>query len=113
MQETTPPYESVSGRESKLDSGDSTVRMMRPVETAVPKNAYGGLEAPSPSLGRLTDRIERLRQRCTEALGREAFRDAYNFLKQHEEVCACASQLLGLLFLYRSVAYINYFLINF
>jgi hypothetical protein len=69
------------GYEHKLDIGD-TVRM----QVAVPGSAYGGLQdMPSPS-GRLSDRIERLRQRCTEALGRDAFRDAYNFLKQHEEV---------------------------
>jgi hypothetical protein len=69
------------GHEHKLDIGD-TVRM----QAAVPGSAYGGLQdMPSPS-GRLSDRIERLRQRCTEALGRDAFRDAYNFLKQHEEV---------------------------
>lgn len=69
-----------SSNEHKLDIGD-TVRM----QAAVP-SAYGGLQdLPSPS-GRLSDRIERLRQRCTEALGSHAFRDAYNFLKQHEEV---------------------------
>ena len=56
------------------------------MQMIVPQSAYGGLQdMPSPS-GRLSDRIERLRQRCTEALGRDAFRDAYYFLKQHEEV---------------------------
>jgi hypothetical protein len=79
----TVPYNKHAGpgrSEHKLDIGD-TVRMQAP--TAV---AYGGLQdLPSPS-GRLSDRIERLRQRCTEALGRDAFRDAYQFLKQHEEV---------------------------
>jgi hypothetical protein len=79
----TIPYNKHAGpgrSEHKLDIGD-TVRMQVP--TAV---AYGGLQdLPSPS-GRLSDRIERLRQRCTEALGRDAFRDAYQFLKQHEEV---------------------------
>lgn len=71
------------GREHKIDIGD-TVRM----QAIMPQAAYGGLQdLPSPS-GRLSDRIERLRQRCTEALGRDAFRDAYHFLKQHEEVSA-------------------------
>jgi len=70
-----------NGNEHKIDVVDSTVR----VSALPPQNAYGGLQdMPSPS-GRLSDRIERLRQRCTEALGREAFRDAYHFLKQHEE----------------------------
>ena len=65
----------------------------------VPNSAYGGLQdLPSPS-GRLSDRIERLRQRCTEALGRDAFRDAYTFLKQHEEV----GEILLLELLYKSV----------
>lgn len=72
-----------NGRDHKMDIGD-TVRM----QVIVSQAAYGGLQdIPSPS-GRLSDRIERLRQRCTEALGRDAFRDAYHFLKQHEEVCA-------------------------
>jgi hypothetical protein len=75
-----------SRSETKLDI-EGTVRMQAAI-------GYGGLQdLPSPS-GRLSDRIERLRQRCTEALGREAFRDAYAFLKQHEEVprvsrCSC------------------------
>ena len=69
-----------SRSEHKVDAG-ATVRM----QVAVP-SSYGGLQdLPSPS-GRLSDRIERLRQRCTEALGRDAFLDAYHFLKQHEEV---------------------------
>lgn len=75
--------QSQSGRESKLDNGDSTIRVVRQ-DSAMPRNNYEP-SAPSPALGRLSDRIDRLRQRCTEALGREAFRDAYNFLKQHEE----------------------------
>ena len=40
-------------------------------------------DAPSPS-GRLSDRIERLRQRCIEALGHGAFDDSYTYLKNHE-----------------------------
>lgn len=67
-------------------SADATLRMMRPQEAAVDNRGYADLQdAASPS-GRLSDRIGRLRQRCTEALGRDAFRDAYMFLKQHEEV---------------------------
>ena len=65
------------------NAADRTIRRMKP-ETA--HNQYGGLQdAPSPS-GKLSDRIERLRQRCIEALGRDAFMDAYSFLKQHELV---------------------------
>ena len=45
---------------------------------------YNNLEdAPSPS-GRLADRIERLRQKCIEGLGRGAFEDAYDYLKNQE-----------------------------
>jgi hypothetical protein len=73
-------YNNGRNGDHKLEIGD-TVRMQ-----AIMPAAYGGLQdLPSPS-GRLSDRIERLRQRCTEALGRDAFRDAYHFLKQHEEV---------------------------
>lgn len=62
------------------------MRRIRVPESAVPSSAYGALQDhPSPS-GKLSDRIERLRQRCMEALGRDAFLDAYNFLRQHEQV---------------------------
>lgn len=37
-------------------------------------------DPPSPS-GRLGDRIYKLRMRCVEALGRNAFEDAYAYLK--------------------------------
>ena len=47
--------------------------------------AYHGLADPPTPTGRLSDRIERLRQRCIEALGREAFHDAYNFLKSFDD----------------------------
>ena len=68
----------------KLDTDDATIRITRPQEHA--SRAYANLQdLPSPS-GRLSDRIERLRLRCTEALGKDVFRDAYAFLKQHEEV---------------------------
>jgi hypothetical protein len=38
------------------------------------------VDAPSPR-GRLGDRIVRLKQRCMQALGKEAFEAAYAFLK--------------------------------
>lgn len=70
----------------KLDTDEATIRITRPQD-----RAYANLQdLPSPS-GRLSDRIERLRQRCTEALGKEVFRDAYSFLKQHEEVSSTSS----------------------
>lgn len=66
--------------------GDRTLPRLRPPESAVPSSAYGALQdMPSPS-GKLSDRIERLRQRCKEALGERVFWEAYNFLKQHEMV---------------------------
>ena len=49
--------------------------------------AYQNLQDPPTPSGRLIDRIERLRLKCIEALGRDAFNDAYSFLKQCEEVC--------------------------
>lgn len=76
------PSNSFSERERRDDrsdmGGDSTLRRVK----ADPVPNYGDA---SPS-GRLSDRIERLRQLCIEALGRDAFFDAYHFLKQHEEV---------------------------
>lgn len=70
------------------DKADQTIKRLKSPPTQGdrnPRNQYMPLQdAPSPS-GRLADRIERLRQRCTEALGVGAFDDAYSFLKQHEE----------------------------
>ncbi len=63
------------------DVADRTIRRMQ-----APQVAYGALQDPVSPSGKLSDRIERLRQRCMEALGRDAFMDAYNFLKQHEMV---------------------------
>eukprot|EP01034_Spumella_vulgaris_P021638 gene21638-27678_t len=65
---------------------DETVRRLRPQQAEVVSNnsGYALQDPPSPS-GRLGDRIDRLRQRCTEALGQYAFGEAYHFLKQHEE----------------------------
>jgi len=71
----------------KHQQQDTTIRRLRsPVQSKVHDRnpPLQDMMQPSPS-GRLSDRIERLRLRCTEALGRDAFTDAYNFLKQHEE----------------------------
>lgn len=68
------------------DDLESTAPRLQKAKAQVAPNPYYNLhDAPSPS-GRLSDRIERLRQRCTQALGRGAFEDAYNFLKQSENV---------------------------
>ena len=68
------------------DADSTTPRINRAPPAAVKPSPYYGLQdAPSPS-GRLSDRIVRLRQRCIEALGRDAFTQAYQFLRDHEEV---------------------------
>ena len=67
------------------DNNGMTPRVQKPVVAAVKQSPYYGLQdAPSP-VGRLSDRIERLRQRCIDALGREAFAQAHGFLKHFEE----------------------------
>ena len=72
-------------REVDLDSTAPRLQVQAPL--AVKVNPYYNLQdAPSPS-GRLSDRIERLRQRCIQALGRGAFEDAYSYLKEQENVC--------------------------
>lgn len=71
---------------NNMNNPDRTLPRLRPPVSAVPSSAYGALQdMPSPS-GKLSDRIERLRQRCKEALGERIFWEAYNFLKQHEMV---------------------------
>ena len=77
------------GRPSHSETdADSTPRKGAKPSLAVKVSPYHGLQdAPSPS-GKLGERIERLRQRCIEALGREAFDDAYQYLQDHEEVQA-------------------------
>ena len=68
-----------------LDSTAPRAMKVQPaLAVAIQPPVYRNLsDAPSPS-GRLSDRIERLRQRCVEALGRGSFEDAYEFLKSHE-----------------------------
>lgn len=56
---------------------------------------YSALQDPPSPSGRLGDRIDRLRQRCIEALGKFAFNEAYTFLKQHEEVCLCILRIIN------------------
>jgi hypothetical protein len=48
---------------------------------ASPAPVYHNLQDPPTPSGRLSDRIERLRSKCLEALGKDVFREAYNFLK--------------------------------
>ena len=50
------------------------------------RNPYENLQdSPVPS-GRLSDRIQLIRQRCIDALGKEAFIAAYNYLKYNQVV---------------------------
>jgi hypothetical protein len=64
------------------DSVMVTPRKVREPSEAVKESPYYNLQDPPTPSGRLSDRIELLKQRCIEALGRDAFRDAYNYLKQ-------------------------------
>jgi hypothetical protein len=75
-----------SSLESK-DSLDNTalLNQIKPPVAVKVTPYYNLQDCPSPS-GRLSDRIERLRQRCKEALGKAAFEDAYLYLKQQENV---------------------------
>jgi hypothetical protein len=72
---------------AKRPDPDVTPRHSRP-QPAAP--SYKNLvDAPSPS-GRLGDRIVRLKQRCILALGKKAFDEAYNYLRQYastDDVC--------------------------
>jgi hypothetical protein len=68
------------------DDLESTAPRLQKAKAQVVQHSYYNLQdAPSPS-GRLSDRIERLRQRCTQGLGRAAFEDAYNYLKESVNV---------------------------
>lgn len=72
-------------RSNRDDSNIATPRRQRHSD-AVKESPYYNLQDPPTPSGRLSDRIESLRLRCIEALGRDAFYDAYNFLKQTEYV---------------------------
>jgi hypothetical protein len=50
---------------------------------------YQNLQDPPTPSGKVNERIRNLRQKCMEALGREAFQDCYQFLKEFEEVSDC------------------------
>ena len=83
------------GGEGKDNGGEdvATPRRDRPAPIVARASPYQNLQDPPTPSGRLSDRIDRLRQKCVEALGQEAFEDAYQFLKDFEEVCvrACVS----------------------
>jgi hypothetical protein len=67
-------------------SSISTPRKHQPSSGAVKESPYMNLQDPPTPSGRLSERIEKLRERCIDALGRDAFMAAYSFLKQHEDV---------------------------
>jgi len=76
--------QAIQSAASEADS-DTTPRKGVKPSLAVKASPYAGLQdAPSPS-GKLGERIERLRQRCIEALGRDSFEDAYQYLREHDE----------------------------
>jgi serine/threonine protein kinase len=76
----------VPSTNSEFTDADSTPRKGAKPSLAIKASPYVGLQdAPSPS-GKLGERIERLRQRCIEALGKDAFNDAYQYLQDHEEM---------------------------
>lgn len=78
-----------SAQDSKSNGDESvmtTPRQNRPPPVAVKESPYINLQDPPTPSGRLSDRIERLRQRCIEALGKEAFLDAYSYLKQENDM---------------------------
>lgn len=61
--------------------------MPPPIRThmPIPQRNYSDLaDPPSPS-GKLADRIFRLRQKCIENFGRDAFDDAYRYIRCHNE----------------------------
>jgi hypothetical protein len=81
-----PPSASVFGKaEAKSGTSEMTPRKVRPQPIAVKQSPYYGLQDPPSPMGKLGDRIVRLRQRCIEALGKGAFDDVYTFLKHVEE----------------------------
>lgn len=69
---------------SVADPNETPRRLVKP-QAAVKESPYSNLADPPSPNGRLGDRIHRLRQRCVEALGREAFQDAYDFLRDHDD----------------------------
>lgn len=74
-----------SGAGDKSSTRDVTPRKFAGAPLRVDKDQYRDLHDPPTPTGRLGDRIERLRQKCVEALGMDAFTEAYSFLRQFEE----------------------------
>ena len=77
---------------------------------------YQHLQDPATPSGRLIDRINRMRQKCIEGLGKEVFLEAYRVLQDYEEVIVyvyiyfLGSHLLLIVFhiysLYTSIFYV-------
>lgn len=74
-----------------IDSSHVTPKKPKPQAIAVRESPFMGLQDPPTPTGRLSDRIERLRLRCIEALGRDSFLDAYRFLKQYDDMYSSRS----------------------
>jgi hypothetical protein len=94
-----PSSSAYSGQSSSSASSSSAAAVDRdktpprrfpgPTISVPPRNAnnnYQNLQDPPTPSGKVNERIRNLRQKCMEALGREAFLDAYQFLKEFEEV---------------------------
>lgn len=66
--------------------------MPPPLRTNIPAppRHYSDLQDPPSPSGKLADRIFRLRQKCIENFGRDAFDDAYRYIRCHNEVCYVA-----------------------
>jgi hypothetical protein len=76
--EENEDYDRVPMRAPPMEDVNRTPTRMKPGF-----RAYDNLQdAPVPS-GRLSDRIQLIRQRCIEALGKDAFFAAYNYLKTY------------------------------
>ncbi len=71
--------------ENTTDLNVTPRKQQYPSSAVKPCPYYNLQDAPSPS-GKLADRIDKLRQRCIEALGKGAFQDAYSYLKEREDV---------------------------
>lgn len=74
-----------------MDKSEAVTPRRDRAPVAVQKNSpYENLQdGPTPS-GRLGDRIRQLRQQCINALGKEPFASAYDFLRQNQVVNYCS-----------------------
>ena len=76
-----------SGQGSGSGQGAIAIQTQQNQYTKPFTPTYYNLQDPPTPVGRLSDRINHLRQKCLDGLGKDVFNQACRFIQDFEEVC--------------------------